>query len=113
MYIQTSVSENGRNGGKNTKIVSKCRDATITFTQGFIINVHHLSSLHNQYNMVPFCRAPPPPPQKKKPNELLKKGPVAEGKSEKHYSESRKIVNETSSQTPFLCFCFTTKVQGQ
>ena len=78
----------------------ECRDPTITFTQGFIINVHHLSSLHNQYNMVPFCRAPPPP--KKKPNELLKKGPVAEGKSEKHYSESRKIVNETSSQTVSL-----------
>jgi hypothetical protein len=78
----------------------ECQDPTITFTQGFIINVHHLSSLHNQYNMSLFAE-PLPPPKKPKKQRIIQ-GPVAEGKSEKHYSESRKIVNETGSQTVSL-----------
>jgi hypothetical protein len=37
----------------------------------FLTN-NHLSSLHTQYSMVPFCRPPPPPPPPPPPtHELL------------------------------------------
>jgi hypothetical protein len=78
LYIQKSVSENAHISvlrvekykkflGENTPRPTPLLVYTY-HTKLFVTN-NHLSSLHTQYSMVPFCRCPPP-------RQVLKKSPV-------------------------------------